>query len=62
MDSGEGRFEPIEDFQKDIEKLIEKFPKHGGIFKVGELIEIRGSQFRVKSIKPTELRLKLLKR
>jgi len=37
-----------------------KHPQHGGWFRVGEVIEINGSFFRVKSVKPTELRLKLL--
>jgi len=31
-------------------------------FKVGEEVELKGSRFRVKSIKPKQLVLKLLKR
>ena len=59
MDSGKGRFEP---FDKPLEEaaLKERFPLHGGTFRVGEQVELKGSKFRVKSIKPTELRLKLL--
>jgi uncharacterized Zn finger protein len=68
MDTGKGNFErPNFDAEKkDIEDMykamMEKHPNHGGWFQVGEIIEIRGSHFRVKSIKPDELRLKLLPR
>ena len=31
-------------------------------FKVGEIIVLKGRQFRVKSMKPDELRLKMIKR
>lgn len=67
MDNGEGRFEtvevPDEDKLKEQMAIMEaKRPHHGGWFKVGEVILIRGSKFRVKSVKPTELRLKLLPR
>ena len=61
MDTGEGRFE-IRDLEKDLDDLKKEFPRHGGIFTVGDEVELRGSLFRIKSIKPTELRLKLLKR
>lgn len=39
-----------------------KFIQSGttGIFKVGEIVILKESMFRIKSIKPTELRLKLL--
>jgi len=39
-----------------------KFPNHGGLFTIGEKLELKGSLFRVKSIKPNRLVLKLLKR
>ena len=61
MDTGEGRFEMISGngiLQK--RKLEERFPKHGGWFRVGEIIEVRGSRFRVKAVKPNQLILKLL--
>lgn len=45
-----------------MQKLEADNPGHGGWFRVGEIIEIRGSRFRVKSIKPDEIRLKLLKK
>lgn len=69
MDTGEGRFksfmldsEETNDLQKRMSEMHKEFPKHGGTFTVGEEIEIKGSLFKVKSIKPTGLRLKLLKR
>jgi uncharacterized Zn finger protein len=69
MDTGEGKFETFGDNSKtmadllqEYENLAEKYPDHGGTFKVGEEIEIRGSKFRIQSIKPTQIRLKLLKK
>jgi uncharacterized Zn finger protein len=61
MDTGNGNFMRAESMQ-ELEKATEKLPDHGGIFTVGEKVELKGSLFRVKSIKPNELRLKLLKR
>jgi hypothetical protein len=60
MDTGEGKLEQFD--IKDLETMKEKYPRHGGWFRVDEEIEIRGSLFRIKAVKPTELRLKLLKR
>ena len=64
MDTGNGRFEkllvPPDAEQKAMEEMEHKHPQHGGWFREGEIIEIRGSLFRIKSVKPTELRLKLL--
>ena len=57
MDTGEGRFKMIEAVE------AARFEAEGyplGIFKVGEQLIIKGSRFRVKSIKLKELRLKLL--
>jgi len=67
MDTGNGRFEQVQaDNEKQLEEmkqlLQEKHPNHGGWFREGQIIEINGSLFRVKSVKPTELRLKLLPR
>lgn len=59
MDSGKGNFVPF-DVPSDLAALKEQYPLHGGTFKVGEIVELKGSKFRVKSIKPKELRLKLL--
>jgi len=67
MDTGDGLFKMIE--AENQQRLAElkaqleaQHPNHGGWFTVGEIIEIRGSKFQVKSVKPTELRLKLLPR
>lgn len=61
MDTGEGKFVYADD---ETEKPIleQMYPLHGGWFRVDEEVEIRGSLFRIKAVKPTELRLKLLKR
>ena len=63
MDTGEGKFvsAPTED-QAHRLQLEQKYPNHGGWFHVGEEVILKGSRFRVKSVKPTELRLKLLPR
>lgn len=63
MDTGEGKFEIFESDKELKEKMHElwnRYPNHGGVFKVGEEVELKGSRFRVKSVKPNELRLKLL--
>lgn len=67
MDTGHGKFEqvtaPDEGKLKVMQKALEeRYPKHGGWFREGEIIEIRGSTFRISAVKPTQLRLKLLKR
>jgi hypothetical protein len=67
MDTGEGRFEEFEadneeELNEKMKTLREKFTNHGGVFRVGEEIEIRGSLFRVQSIRPKKLILKLLKK
>lgn len=58
MDIGNGKFEQFD--PKDLEEILEQHPQHGGVFKVGEIFELRGSRFKVQSIKPKGLRLKLL--
>lgn len=67
MDTGRGHFEIVDDVTD--EELADRrnemelqHPNHGGWFRVGEEVELNGSRFRVKAVKPTELRLKLLKR
>lgn len=45
-----------------MKQLEEKYPEHGGWFREGEVVQLKGSTFRVKRIKPTEITLKLLKR
>ena len=62
MDTGEGQFQMFDTIEEDLQELRKKYPKHGGVFKVGEEITIRDSVFRIKSIKPKELRLKLMRK
>jgi hypothetical protein len=70
MDTGKGKFEKmdvddgtppgmVETMMKAME---EKHPQHGGWFRVGETLEIRGSVFMVKAVTPTKLVLKLKRR
>ncbi len=70
MDNGKGRFETIEKTDKmNFDELSQKMsalealhPDHGGWFREGEIVEVKGSTFRVKRIKPTEIVLKLVSR
>lgn len=67
MDTGKGRFEQVnaanEKQLEEMKRLLEsQHPQHGGWFREGEVVELKGSRFRVKRIKPTEITLKLLKR
>ena len=57
MDTGEGTFKEIKEAEA---KLLEEQNYPLGIFKRGEILTLKGSRFRVKSIKLKELRLKLL--
>jgi len=64
MDTGDGRFEMLELERYD--KLLrgeEEMPERaGGIFSVGEQLEIKGSKFKVKKITRKDLVLRLLPR
>ncbi len=67
MDTGKGNFEILEgsgkiiqEILKEMEALENKHPGHGGWFQLDEIVELKGSSFRVKRIKPTEIVLKLL--
>lgn len=51
MDTGEGHLEMLQNTKEAIEKQ-KQHPKHGGIFRVGEIVELKGSRFKVKSINP----------
>lgn len=51
-----------EEIKKEIKRMKEENPNHGGVFRKGEILQIKGSRFRVKTISPKELRLKLLPR
>ena len=62
MDSGNGKFEMLQ--QERLNALLsgqeEKPERAGGIFSVGEKLEIKGSQFKVKKITRKDLILRLL--
>ena len=65
MDTGKGRFETVQgktedELRRAMQALEAKYPEHRAWFRIGEVIEIKGSRFRVKAVKPNELRLKLL--
>ena len=67
MDTGQGKFEKVEAVNDELlrqkMKLLEElYPQHGGWFQEGETVILKGSTFRVKRIKPTEITLKLMKR
>lgn len=67
MDNGQGRFlynDETDPGAIEIQKSLMEIanPNHGGWFRIGEEIEIKGSLFRVKAITPTQLRLKLIRR
>jgi len=59
MDDGKGKLIPFKT-EEELIDLQKENPHHGGWFHVGEIIRIKDSIFRIKSVKPTELRLKLL--
>lgn len=68
MDTGKGIFEQLDTEGMTDTEIIRaqaraehRFPDHGGWFKEGEILEIRGSRFRIQSVKPKGMRLKLLK-
>lgn len=67
MDNGQGKFVQVDAADDQLLKekmrlLEEAFPQHGGWFREGEVVTLKGSTFRVKRIKPTEITLKLMKR
>lgn len=66
MDSGEGRFVPVEgedplERQRAIVRLRKKYPKSKGVFSIGEEVEIKGSKFQVTKIFGKAIHLRLLK-
>ena len=59
MDTGKGKLVEFET-EGELRDLQQKYPNHGGTFHVDEVVTLKGSKFRVKSVKPREIRLKLL--
>ena len=57
MDTGKGY---MEEFEEDkLEGMKEKHPEHKGIFREGEILEIKGSKFMVKQVTRYQMTLKL---
>jgi len=51
----------IDDFHEKVTEIIEnRPPQHQGWFKVNQIIIIDDKYFRIKSVKPNEIRLKLI--
>lgn len=64
MDSGKGHFDHFENEAKlneRMEKLVGLREKVGSIFRVGEILEIKDSRFKIRSIGKREIRLRLMK-
>lgn len=63
MDTYQGHFERFDNEQKlnervaELEKLREKI---GSIFRVGEIVTIKDSKFKIRSIGKREMRLRLV--
>ena len=65
MDSGNGNFERFDNDQKlneRMEELIKLREKVGSIFRVGEIVELKDSRFKIRSIGKREMRLRLMPR
>ena len=56
MDTGNGMFEMLD------KKQVDNLPKEdaNNLFRIGEIVKIKQSRFRVHAIKPRKLILKLL--
>ena len=62
MDSGKGYFKQVD--KKDLERLLKENPDRqiDGFFSEGEELLIKNSRFRVQSIRPKKMILRLLKK
>lgn len=64
MDSGRGHFERFdndEQLNAKVQELTRLREKVGSIFHVGEILAIKDSKFRIRSIGKREMRLRLMK-
>ena len=59
MDHGKGNFIRYSDYT-DAVKAKKNHPEFGGIFCKNEIVEIKGSRFRISQILPKGLKLALL--
>jgi len=67
MDTGKGKFVQVEaDNEEELAQkqkaMEEAYPEHGGWYRAGDLVTVAGSRFRIKSVKPGELVLKLVEK
>lgn len=61
MDSGRGEFHPIDPtYATEMEKLRRAGAKLPSVFQVGEVVDIKNSQFKIVTIGDQFMRLKLL--
>jgi len=62
MDQGNGTLKQLD--KRELERLLKSNPdrKVDGLFSEGEELFIKGSRFRVQSIRPKKMILKLLKK
>jgi len=56
MDTGKGRIEPIS--KEKFEELDKK--EVSGVFRIGEVLKIKGSNFVVHALRPKKMILKVL--
>ena len=59
MDDGQGRMRPMQSLD-EVEALRKRYPNHGSVFSVGDVIRIKESLFRVSKIINNGLKLELL--
>ena len=60
MDTGEGRFEMFDGSEEQLVEMKKQYPKFGGTFQEGEIVELKGSKFEVSKIIQGGLKLRLL--
>lgn len=63
MDTGDGYFKEFKneaELQVNMKKMLNDHKNHGGVFREGETLEIRGSRFRIALIIRNGLKLELL--
>lgn len=62
MDTGEGKFELLQERLSELDQKAfkKRYPKCGGMFTIGEMLEIKGSRFQVSKIIADGLKLKLI--
>ena len=65
VDTGKGHFDHFEDeasLNERMKELVALKEKVGSIFRVGEVLEIKDSKFKIRSIGKREMRLRLMEK